>query len=84
MRKLYTIYASNLYAVASTLVHLRIPFTFRPHKTYGRKEYKSPFGKSTIDLELDESLITIADIMFQMNEKYGGTFDFEIISEIEI
>lgn len=81
MPKYYTIYAKNLYAVAATLVHLRVPFNFRPHKAFKVKEFKSPFGKSTIDLELDENYLTITDVLFEMNEKYGSTFDLEIISE---
>lgn len=82
MSKYYTIYASNLYAVAATLVHLRVPFTFRPHKVFKNKNLKSPYGKSTIDFELDEKYCTIANILYEMNEKYNSTFDFEIISEI--
>lgn len=81
MSRYYTIYARNLYAVAATLVHLRVPFNFRPHKIFGDKDIKSPFGKSTIDLELDDKYLTIADVLFEMNEKYGSTFNFEIISE---
>lgn len=81
MPRYYTIYATNLYAVAATLVHLRIPFNFRPHKAFKETELKSPFGKSTIDLELDDKYLTIADVLYSMNEKYGSTFDFEIISE---
>lgn len=84
MRKLYTIYATNLYVVASVLVNNRIPFTFRPHKMYKVNSYRSPFGRSTIDMELDTRYITIADIMYYMNEKYGDTFEFEIINEIEL
>ena len=81
MPRYYTIYATNLYAVAATLVHLRVPFNFRPHKVFRNKDLKSPFGKSTIDLELDESYMTISDILYHLNEKYGSTFDFEILSE---
>lgn len=81
MQKYYTIYAKNLYAVAATLVHLRVPFNFRPHKAFLERDFKSPFGKSTIDLELDESYMTISDILYHLNEKYGSTFDFEILSE---
>ena len=84
MTKLSTVYATNLYALASTLIHLRVPFSFRPHKTFGRNEFKSPFRKSTIDLELDDKYMTISDILYQMNEKYGGTFEFTIISEVEV
>lgn len=81
MPRYYTIWARNLYAVAATLVHLRVPFDFRPHKAFKDCRRKSPFGKSTIDFELDDKHITIADILFEMNEKYGSTFDFEILSE---
>lgn len=77
MRKLYTVYATNLYVVASVLVNNRIPFTFRPHKMYRVDGFRSPFGRSTIDMEL-------ADILSCLNEKYGSTFDFEIISEIDL
>lgn len=81
MQKFYTIYAKNLYAVAATLVHLRVPFNFHPHKTFGKNNLKSPSHRSTIDLELDERYMTISDILYHLNEKYGSTFDFEIISE---
>jgi len=81
MPRYYTIYATNLYAVAATLVHLRVPFNFRPHKAFRNKDLKSPFGKSTIDLELDDNNLTIADILYEMNEKYKDTFKFEILSE---
>lgn len=84
MRKLYTIYATNLYVVASVLVNNRIPFSFRPHKMYKVNGFRSPFGRSTIDIELDTKYMTIADILYFLNEKYGGTFDFEIISEIDL
>lgn len=81
MKKYYTIYAKNLYVVAATLVHLRVPFNFHPHKTYRKNENRSPYRKSTIDLELDEQYLTLSDILYEMNEKYGSTFDLEIISE---
>lgn len=81
MPKYYTVYARNLYALASTLVHLRIPFSFRPHNMYKDNKRKSPFGRSTIDFEMDSEHITISNILYEMHEKYGSTFDFEIISE---
>lgn len=81
MPRYYAIYATNLYAVAATLVHLRFSLNFRPHKAFGNKDLKSPFGKSTIDLELDDNNLTIADILYEMNEKYKDTFKFEILSE---
>lgn len=81
MPKYYTIYAKNLYVVAATLVHMRIPFSFRPHNVFRDKKRKSPFGKSTIDFELDDKCITLSDILYEMNEKYGSTFEFEVISE---
>lgn len=81
MLKNYTIYARNLYTVAATLVHLRIPFKFTPHHAYKDKEMRSPYGKSTIDIELDVEKKTISDILYEMQTKYGDTFEFEIISE---
>lgn len=84
MRKLYTVYATNLYAVAATLIHDRIPFTFRPHKAYRNTKNKSPYKLSTIDFEIDERFCSVAQILYEMNEKYHSTFDFEIISEVEV
>lgn len=81
MSKFYTIYAKNLYVVAATLVHMRIPFTFRPHKMFNDKTLKSPYKRSTIDLELDEERVTMSDVLYEMNNKYGDTFEFEILSE---
>lgn len=81
MSKHYTIYANNLYAVAATLVHMRIPFEFRPHHAFRDRKLRSPYRKSTIDIEVDEDYCSISSILYEMNEKYGGTFDFTIISE---
>lgn len=81
MSKLYTIYAKNLYAVASTLIHLRVPFEFRPHKAYNERGCKSPYHKSTIDMILDEDKVTISDVLFAMDDKFHDIFGFEIISE---
>lgn len=81
MSKFYIVYAKNLYAVAGTLVHLRVPFSFSPNNVYKDRSLKSPFRRSTIEFKLEEGYTTISDILFEMNEKYGSNFDFEIITE---
>lgn len=78
----YTIWARNLYPIAATLIHLRIPFEFKPHKAYKETGRKNGFGKSVLEFELvDDGRITFANILYEINEKYGSTFDLTILNE---
>lgn len=78
----YTIWAKNLYPIAATLIHLRIPFEFKPHKAYLEKGRTNGSGKSVIEFELvDDGKITLANVLYEINEKYGSTFGLTILNE---
>lgn len=78
----YTIWAKNLYPIAATLIHLRIPFEFKPQRAYNEKGRNNGYGKSVIDFNLvDDGRITLANLLYYINEKYGNTFDFTILNE---
>ena len=82
--KRYTVKAKNLYPVVAVLLHLRVPFEYIPKKKCGMKEYRTMRKTSQIELELPlDCPFTIANILYEMQEKYGETFDFTIIQEIE-
>ena len=82
--KRYTIKAKNLYPVVSVLLHLRVPFEYIPKKKCGMKEYPTMRETSQIEIELPlDCPFTIANILYEMQEKYGSIFGFTIIQEIE-
>ena len=82
--KRYTIQAKNLYPVVAVLLHLRVPFEYIPKKKCGMKEYPTMRKTSQIEFELPlDCPFTLANILYEMQEKYGDTFDFTIIQEIE-
>ena len=82
--KRYTIKAKNLYPVVAALLHLRVPFEYIPKKKCGMKNYPTRRGTNQIEFELPlDCHFDIADILYEMQEKYGETFDFTIIQEIE-
>ena len=82
--KRYTIKAKNLYPVVAALLHLRVPFEYIPKKKCGMTN--SPTRRETNQIEFELPLdcpFTIANILYEMQEKYGETFDFTIIQERE-
>ena len=82
--KRYTIKAKNLYPVVAALLHLRVPFEYIPKKKCGMKNYSTRRETSQIELELPlDCPFTLANILYEMQENYGDTFDFTIIQEIE-
>lgn len=82
--KRYTIKAKNLYPVVAVLLHLRVPFEYIPKKKCGMKKYHTMRETSQIEFELPlDCPFALADILYEMQEKYGSTFDFTIIQEIE-
>ena len=82
--KRYTIRATNLYPVVAALLHLRVPFEYIPKRKCGMKEYPTRRETSQLEFELPmDCPFTIANILYEMQEKYGSTFDFTIIQEIE-
>lgn len=81
MRKYYTLSAKNLYALASVLINMRIPFTFDPHKAFLNRKITNDYHKSVIDVELETEYVTLADIMYRMNERYNSTFNLTIEKE---
>ena len=82
--KRYTVKAKNLYPVMAVLLHLRVPFEYIPKKKCGMKEYPTMRKTSQIELELPMGCpFTIANILYEMQEKYGNTFGLTILQEIE-
>ena len=82
--KRYTITAKNLYPVMAVLLHLRVPFEYIPKKKCGMKNYPTMRETSQIEFEMPlDCHFTLANILYEMQEKYGDTFDFTIIQEIE-
>lgn len=82
--KRYTIKAKNLYPVMAVLLHLRVPFEYIPKKKCGMKNYPTMRTTSQLEFELPlDCPFTIANILYEMEEKYGETFDFTILQEIE-
>lgn len=81
MQSYYTIYAKNLYAVASVLIHNRVPFVFIPHKRYNDRRLKNEYNKSVMRISIDKEHYSFADILYLINERYGETFGVEIIEE---
>ena len=82
--KRYTIKAIHLYPVVEVLLHLRVPFEYIPKKTCGMKNYRTMTRTSQIEFELPLNCpFTLSNILYEMQEKYGSTFDLTIIQEIE-
>ena len=79
-----TIKAKTLYPVVAVLLHYRVPFEYIPKKKCGMKNYPTMRKTNQIEFELPlDCPFTIANILYEMQEKYGDTFDFTIIQEIE-
>ena len=82
--KRYTIKAKNLYPVVAVLLHLRVPFEYIPKKKCGMKKYPTNRDVTHIEFEMPlDCPFTLANILYEMQKKYGATFDFTIIQEIE-
>ena len=82
--KRYTIKAKNLYPVLAVLLHLRVPFEYIPKKKCGMKNYPTRRETNQIEFELPLNCpFTLSNILYEMQEKYGSTFDLTIIQEIE-
>ena len=82
--KRHTIKAKNLCPVVAVLLHLRVPFEYIPKKKCGMKDYPTMRKTSQIEFELPlDCPFTLANILYEMQEKYGSTFDLTIIQEIE-
>lgn len=80
-KTLYYVTALNLYALASTLVHNRIPFEFCPTKAYNNPDHSNHYKKGYIRFALLDGGITIEDIKRDMEIKYNDTFKFNILQE---
>ena len=82
--KTYPLTAKTLYRLVAVLPHYRVPFEYIPKKKCGMKNYPTMRKTSQIEFELPlDCPFTIANILYEMQEKYGDTFDFTIIQEIE-
>lgn len=82
--------ASNLFPIVATLMFLKVPFEFRPNKRYNNNKWKNGFGASVIEFDLlaegegrETGELSIADILFHLNEKYNNTFHFTILQELK-
>ena len=81
---------TNMYCLCATLLALRVPFEYKPHKKWGIRGYKSPWGFSVCEFDLledgegeREHEAGISEILYNMNEKYGSTFGFEIVHQMK-
>ena len=82
--KRYTIKAKNLYTVVAVLMHIRVQIEYIAKKKCGMKNYPTMRETSQIEFELPLNCpFTLSNILYEMQEKYGSTFDFTIIQEIE-
>ena len=82
--KRYTIKAKNLYPVVAALLYFRVPFEYIPKKKCGMKKYPTRRDENQIEFELPlDFSFTLANILYEMQKKYGETFDFTVIQEIE-
>lgn len=77
----YCVTGRSLYPIVAILLHLRVPFEFVPHrKRVGKKRNYWQCGYLEFDLEEGGDL-TIADILFCLDQRFKSTMDFTIISE---
>ena len=82
--KRYTIKAKNLYPVVAALLYFRVPFEYIPKKKCGMKKYPTKREVNQIEFEMPlDCPFTLANILYEMQKKYGETFDFTIMQEIE-
>ena len=78
--KRYTIKAKNLYPVVAALLYFRVPFEYIPKKKCGMKKYPTRRDENQIEFELAlDCPFTLANILYEMQGKYGSTCDFTII-----
>lgn len=81
MKTQYQVSATNIYALASTLIKHRIPFEFVPTKAYGVKERTNSYNRSFIRFALNDKGMSIDFLKEDMTIKYGDTFGFTILKE---
>lgn len=79
----YVVTARNLYPVMATMLFFHIPFDYDPWAKFKAKKYSTKGAKNTIAFELPlDCPFCISDLLYAMNEKFGETFHFTILSEI--
>ena len=82
--KRYTIKAKNLYPVVAVLFLLFLFFDYFLNYFFILKNYRTMRKTSQSEFELPlDCPFTLANILYEMQEKYGEIFDFTILQEIE-
>lgn len=86
MKKIkYTVTSTNIFSIAATLVYLRVPFTFIPHREYNDRRRPNEYHQNVVEFTLEENGKTaISHILWAVENKWGETFDFTILKEEEI